>query len=459
MASEWPSVPVSELEAKHILLVQDGNHGEYRPRADEFATTGVAFIRAADMADGRVLFESAAKINDVAFNRITKGIGQPGDVLLSHKGTVGKVAIAPMGCPAFVCSPQTTFWRTLNEAALDRSYLHSYLRGQHFHDQLATRSAETDMAPYVSLTSQRGLSVIVPPVAVQRGIGRVIQSIDDKIDVNRRMNATLEAMSRAIFKSWFVDFDPVAQKAAGKQPVGMDARTAALFPDAFEASEVGKVPEGWRYVSLESVCPNDDCVITGPFGSTLHASDYREQGTPLILVKHVVGGQFVDEETMPLVGEHKMAELFRYAVRDGDIVFTRVGAVGRSAYVHACHAGWLISGQMLRVRASKSSGIASRFLAQLYLEPSFVAMVEGHALGTTRPSLNTGLLKSFKFVMPSEQLMSAFASKVAADDEYRLRLRVQSRTLATLRDTLLPKLLSGELRIPDAEQAVEEAIT
>src|SRR5436190_23585166 len=93
MASEWASATVLELQREGVLLVEDGNHGEYRPRPDEFVDVGVAFIRAADMDSGRVLFESAARINETARTRITKGIGAPGDVLLSHKGTVGKVAL------------------------------------------------------------------------------------------------------------------------------------------------------------------------------------------------------------------------------------------------------------------------------------------------------------------------------------------------------------------------------
>ena len=111
MAGDWSFETVTDLQGQGALLVEDGNHGEYRPRPDEFVDSGVAFIRAADMEAGRVLFDSAARINDRARARITKGIGAPGDVLLSHKGTVGKVALVPLDAPPFVCSPQTTFGR------------------------------------------------------------------------------------------------------------------------------------------------------------------------------------------------------------------------------------------------------------------------------------------------------------------------------------------------------------
>ena len=118
----WPQASVADLRSAGVLLVEDGNHGEYRPRPDEFTAVGTSFIRAADMSDGRVLFESASRIDDTARARIRKGVGAPGDVLLSHKGTVGKVAFASLHCEPFVCSPQTTFWRSLDQSRLDRRY-------------------------------------------------------------------------------------------------------------------------------------------------------------------------------------------------------------------------------------------------------------------------------------------------------------------------------------------------
>lgn len=116
--ADWPKYTVEELERQGVLRVEDGNHGEYRPRPSEFGIGSTAFIRAADMAGGQVLFASADHISDEAVARIRKGIGRGGDILFSHKGTVGKLARVQHDAPAFVCSPQTTFWRTLDEGAI-----------------------------------------------------------------------------------------------------------------------------------------------------------------------------------------------------------------------------------------------------------------------------------------------------------------------------------------------------
>jgi len=246
MGGDWPTATVLELQRSGVLLVEDGNHGEYRPRPDEFVDAGVAFIRAADMNGGTVQFETSSKINTRAQQRITKGIGAPGDILLSHKGTVGKIALVPADAPPFVCSPQTTFWRTLKPEALDRTYLYAFLRSPGFNAQLATRAGETDMAPYVSLTSQRGLFVAVPPIHIQRGIGRVLGALDDKIELNQRMSESLEAMARALFKSWFVDFDPVRAKTLGADSFpSMPQDVFDELPGGWVDSQIGFIPEGW----------------------------------------------------------------------------------------------------------------------------------------------------------------------------------------------------------------------
>ena len=268
------------------------------------------------------------------------------------------------------------------------------------------------------------------------------------------MNETLEAMARALFKSWFVDFDPVRAKAEGRDP-GLPKPLADLFPDSFEDTEREVTPKVWRITSLAELFPgSDDCVLTGPFGTNLHASDYNGAGVPLILVKHVNNGS-ISEGGLPRVNFEKAATLDRYRLKLGDIVFTRVGAVGRSAYVHPGQAGWMISGQLLRVRVPQHEVLSSRYLAQCYLQPEFIAMVEGHALGTTRPSLNTKILSTFRFMQPQAPLQIAFEQIVAPMDQRIQTNRAASETLAALRGTLLPKLISGELRVTEAHKFVE----
>ena len=306
--------------------------------------------------------------------------------------------------------------------------------------------------PHVSGGQIARFPVRIPILAEQRAIARVLGSLDDKIELNRRMNQTLEDICRALFKFWFVDFGPVRAKQEGRWKKGeslpgMPADMWDLWPSELEESEIGEIPKGWKASSLSRLFLNwPDCVLTGPFGSNLHSSDYRSEGTPLLLVKNVLYGAIL-EENLPLVGSHKLEDLSRYLLREGDIVFTRVGAVGRSAYVHARYAGWMISGQTLRVRIPNRAILNSRYLSQAYAEASFIGMVESHALGTTRPSLNTSMLESFEFLLPSIGIQEAFACFAKPMDDMRMKNLAETDSLTATRDALLPKLLSGEIRV------------
>ncbi|MHA7650473.1 restriction endonuclease subunit S [Mycobacterium sp. ML4] len=181
--------------------MEDGNHGEYRPRPDEFVVDGVPFIRAADMSSGEVDFEGAGRINGVARARIRKGIGAPGDVILSHKGTVGRIAVAPMTSPDFVCSPQTTFWRSLNPEKLDQRFLRYLMASDDFKRQLDVLKGQTDMAPYVSLSDQRSMELQLPDIDEQRVIADVLGALDDKIAANERIRVIADTLAKAVWLS------------------------------------------------------------------------------------------------------------------------------------------------------------------------------------------------------------------------------------------------------------------
>lgn len=186
---------VSELEARGDLFVQDGNHGEYRPRPDEFTNNGTPFIRAGDVQGGRVIFERAARINEAAFQRIRKGVAHPRDIILTTKGTGGSIAIAGDEHETFVCSPQTTFWRATPDGKVHHRFLYYFMQSREFTGQVKGLKDQTDMAPYLSLTEQRNMWVRVPHLSIQRGIADILGALDDKLECNRRTNRTLEVMA------------------------------------------------------------------------------------------------------------------------------------------------------------------------------------------------------------------------------------------------------------------------
>jgi type I restriction enzyme S subunit len=434
MGGEWRTATVLELQRAGVLLVEDGNHGEYRPRPDEFVDVGVAFIRAADMDRGTVRFETASKINERARQR--KGIGAPGDILLSHTGTVGKVALVPDDTPPFVCSPQTTFWRTLKPDMLDRRYLYVFLRSPGFHDQLAGRSGETDMAPYVSLTSQRGLSVAVPPIHVQRAIGRIVGALDDKIELNWRMNETLEAMARALFKSWFVDFDPVRAKAEDRDP-GLPKPIADLFPARLVDSELGDIPEGWEVGRVD-----DEFDLT--MGQSPPGNTYNEAG---------VGSPFYQGRT-DFEFRYPKRRVFCTAptrvAKAGDTLISVRPPVGDiNIAAEDCVIG--------RGVAAARHKTGSRSYSYQFMRSLYEVFARFEAEGTVFGSINKSDFHSIPTIKPSRAIVVQFEKAICPIDS-RIELNErESSTLSALRDALLPRLISGELRVKDARCAVVKA--
>jgi len=420
---DWRTATVSDLQRDGILLVEDGNHGENRPRPDEFVDQGVAFIRAADMDAGRVLFNSAAKINAPARNRITKGIGASGDVLLSHKGTVGKVALVPSDAPQFVCSPQTTFWRTLNEDRLDRKYLYAFLRSAAFHAQLATRAGETDMAPYVSLTSQRGLSVPLLPIDDQRVIAHVLGTLDDKIELNRRMTETLEAMARALFKSWFVDFDPVRAKAEGCDP-GLPKPIADLFPSRFVDSELGEIPDGWR-------CTTWGDLVTLEYGKSLSNYSHGDAHYAVYGTNGRIG-----THTDPLCHHEGIV----------------IGRKGAYRGIHYSPEPFYVIDTAFFVEPRLPLEMRWAFY-ELTFRHDINAMDSGSAI----PSTSREDFYRLPVALAPFSLQRAFVELLRVSWQRQPMASSESSELTALRDALLPRLISGELRVKDPERFIAQA--
>lgn len=445
-AAGWPLLTAAELQAKGWLLVEDGNHGEYRPRPSEFGTGETAFIRAADMSHGEVLFGQAQRISEVARARIRKGVGQPGDVIFSHKGTVGKLAIVSLAAPPFVCSPQTTFWRTLDDGCIDRRFLYYFMSSREFADQWQARKGETDMADYVSLTVQRDFEVAIPPIEQQRAIGQILGALDDKIELNRQMDRTLEAMAQALFKSWFVDFDPVVAKAAGRQPFGIDAEAAALFPGRFVDSALGHLPDGWQVGTLS------DCL-------TMHRGVVSPQDQPTTEFDHYSIPAF-DSGQVPVRTLGKNIRSAKSLLVGDCILVSKLNPhIPRM---------WLVSPGSVRPAVASTEFLVcqprqpfiNEFLYGLLRSPAFQIEFAGLVTGTSNSHqrVQPEELLRFKWIKAPEAVVTAYARTVGpllAQVAKNLR---EMETLGELRDGLLPKLLSGEVRVKHAEDAAAEAL-
>jgi type I restriction enzyme S subunit len=296
----------------------------------------------------------------------------------------------------------------------------------------------------------------IPPLPEQKRIAHILGTLDDKIELNRRMNATLEAMSRAIFKSWFVDFDPVRQKAAGQQPVGMDAKTAALFPDSFEDSEIGEVPNGWRVTRVADVTHR----VTK--GDTPRKSAVAEvaQATRMVSMIRVNAisedGQLVYDNLVEIPEAIHFGKSKRSVLKPDYILYTNAGTIGRVAYVQK---DWLPANtnQAVAIIQPKENLIIPAFLYMALRQPEFQHELHKDIVEAVQANLALGKIADSRLVLPPLPALKHLFSAVQSQLLRVWENQGQSRTLAALRDTLLPKLLSGEIRVREAEQAVEEA--
>ncbi|MCF5144400.1 restriction endonuclease subunit S [Pseudomonas sp. PA-6-1D] len=439
MTTEWRRGSVGELQKEGLLLVEDGNHGEIRPRHDEFSESGNCFfIRAADMDGGRVLFESAQKINDMAFRRIRKGIGKGGDVLFSHKGTVGKLAVAPLDSPPFVCSPQTTFWRTLDESQLDRRFLYYYMQSRDFVEQWMSRKGETDMADYVSLTAQRQFEVAIPPIEDQRAIASVLGALDDKIEQNRRANRALEELAQATFRAWFVDFEPVKTKAAGQSSFpGMPPTVFSALADRLTDSSIGFVPEGW------AVRPIGDLVtVKGGGTPSTKVPAYWEGGKHFWATPKDLSGL---QDPVLLSTGRSITDAGADSISSGVMPKNTVLLSSRAPVGYIALAKTPVAINQGFIAMICDGPLPPHYI--LHWTRSALEEIKSRASGTTFPEISKTAFRPIPAVVPDRIVVEAFerfAQSLFDIIEENVR---QSNRLTDLRDYLIPRLLCGAVRV------------
>ena len=301
--------------------------------------------------------------------------------------------------------------------------------------------------PSTSREDFYGLPVQVPPLSEQRAIAHILGTLDDKIELNRRMNETLEAMARALFKSWFVDFDPVRAKMEGRD-TGLPKHLADLFPDRLVDSEFGKIPEGWE------VRPLGDLVETVK-GRSYKSKELIKSETALVTLKSFArGGGYRPEGLKSFSGTYKSDQV----VDPGEIVIActdvtqAADVIGRPAIVQAAvtYRTLVASLDTLIVRPSHP-GMTRAFLYFLTGNDEFVAHTYAYTTGTTVLHLAKEAVPSFRFPPPPTLLIHSFDDVARPALERIQTSQQESTSLATIRNTLLPKLISGEVRVKDAE--------
>lgn len=308
-----------------------------------------------------------------------------------------------------------------------------------------------------------GLPLRIPHRLEQDAIVEVLSALDDRIALLRDTNATLEAIAQALFKSWFVDFDPVHANVgaplAGAQPTApathetgraqgspLPEPLAALFPDSFEESPLGLVPRGWRVKQCQDIIDVRDGTHASPKPS--------ETGYPLVTSRHITSGHLSLDDTY-LISEAEFVDISKRSKVDHlDVLITMIGTVGIPAFVLSETTDFAIKNIGL-FKTSKRPDF-SGYIYLLLKSKEMQHYLEARMAGTTQKYLSLKALREIAIIEPSPEVIAAFAENVQPIFEKMHRNSTQAQTLATLRDTLLPRLISGQLRLPEAESLPEE---
>jgi type I restriction enzyme S subunit len=363
---------------------------------------------------------------------------QRGDVFLTRTSeTLDELG---MSCVALKDYPNATFngftkrLRPRNVDTIYPLFAVYYFRSKIFRTHIDSMATMTTRASLNNDMIAR-LPIIIPPYEAQRRIGDTLYALDDKIELNRRMNKTLEEMTRALFKSWFIDFDPVVAKSEGRQPEGMDAATAKLFPSSFEGSEQGPIPKGWKVCTLGDIAKNVS--ITFNFK--------RIPEVVFINTGDVLEGDFLHSKRSLHAGLPGQA---KKSIRPDDILFSEIRPANqRYAYVDFDSSNYVVSTKFMIIRGSKE--IHPRLLYRILTAKETLDefQVQAESRSGTFPQITFDSISHLPIVLPPIQIQEVYQQAVGKMDAQIKVNKHQSRTLATLRDTLLPKLLSGELGV------------
>ncbi len=407
--------------------------------------TNYALVRSQNVFDRAFSEEGLAFISDSQAQGLRNAALQANDLLLNITGdgvTFGRACLIPESVlPA--CVNQHVSIIRLNSSLAHPGYVLSYLTHP---------TVKTYIEAFNAGGSRRAITkghiesfvLPLPPMQVQSEIAKTLGALDDRITLLRETNATLEAIAQALFKSWFVDFDPVRAKQEGRAPEGMSDATAALFPNSFEESELGLVPKGWRVGSLADL-------------AALNSESWTAK-------KHPDTVAYID---LANAKDNQIAEVTIYAfdeapsrarrvLRGGDTIVGTVRPGNRSfAFIHQAASNLTASTGFAVLRPREIENTEFVYLAAT--QDSSIEHLTHVADGGAYPAVRPEVVAGIKCVLPSGAIMQAFhdvtaplLASVAANQQ-------QAQTLATLRDTLLPRLISGQLRLPEAEALIAES--
>jgi len=403
---------------------------------------GIPILRVNNIKNGQILINDVLRISSEIESKHSRTRLVGGEVLMTIVGTVGDTAIA---------TEREAGWNVARAVAVippqpgvSSKWIQLCLQSPTVREAIFNR-VTTTVQTTLNLRDISELKIPMPSEKERNAITAVLGALDDKIELNRRMNTTLEAMARALFKSWFVDFDPVRAKMEGKQPFGMDAATAALFPSRLVPSPLGDIPEGWNIGTIRDFCKRVESGGTPSRNQTA----YWDKGT----IPWLTSGEVRQKIVLDTKEKITQSGLDGSNAKIWPSLTTVVAMYGATAGQVTLLGKQMSANQACCALIPKDSTASFVFLKT----SQSVSEYEGQATGSAQQNLNQSIVANLPSVVPQSKVLEIFETMISPYIRSMIQNTNEIEYIEKIRDYLLPKLISGDIRIPDAEKFLEAA--
>lgn len=423
--NHWDIYTVNELVKKKILdKPLDGNHGAIHPTQKDFVDKGIPFIMASDIKNNNIDYDTCKFITEEQSKNLKKGFAKEGDVLLTHKATIGRTCVVKnLDTPYIILTPQVTYYRILDNTKLNNEFLKYYFMYDRFRELLSNWSKSGSTRAYIGITAQGKLPIVIPPIKEQEKIVNILSSLDNKIELNKDMNKTLEEIAQSIFKRWFIDFEfPNEYEEPYKSNAG-----------EMVESELGMIPKGWKVKTIGDM----GSVITG---KTPSSKDDGSFGDKL----NFITPRDINNSIFMLSTERKLSDkgiqkLNKNIVPKNSIGVSCIGSNLGEVYITGQDS--ITNQQINTLVLNKKELFPYIYIYLKNMKKDFLNIAGGSAV----PIINKTTFSSINILVPEENLLNRYINITTYYyDKIKNNLK-EIETLEILKQILLPRLMNGEI--------------
>lgn len=401
---------------------------------------GPKFLRITDIQGGTVDWDNVPYC-EISESKLSKNLLLKGDIVVARTGnSTGENYMYSGDDPSVFASYLIRF--KVDHSLANPHFVWLQMRTRRWWDFVSgAKSGSAQAGANAKVLGK--FEVSLPPRKIQDHIVNIVSTLSEKIHINTQTNQTLEQMAHAIFKSWFVDFDPVKAKMNGEQPEGMDATTASLFPEKLVESELGLIPEGWEVNQLSDICKN-------------HSQSYNLKSVDEVVFVNtgdVQEGDFLHKNYSPVIGLPGQA---KKAIKEDDILYSEIRPKNkRFAYVDFDVSDYVVSTKFMVIQANEK--VHPRLLYMILTRQNTIDEfnIIADSRSGTFPQITFKAISNLEFCMAPREIQDSFVSQIMPMIKLQSSLKSENKQLAEMRDTLLPKLLSGEIELETTEELVE----